>query len=107
MFGGLLCGYTLKRNSESYLLAMSLSHSHSFSVNIPLSLNRFIADTMVCTGCCATLDNIVTYLFKRLTNKSKKTHPTHQGDSEAFLRILELHPEILQQVIGDLPVLVS
>ena len=53
---------------------------------------------MVCTGCCATLDNIVTYLFKKLTKKSKKPpHPTHQQDSEAFLRILELHPEILQQ----------
>jgi len=29
----------------------------------------FIADTMVCTGCCATLDHIVTYLFKQLTQK--------------------------------------
>lgn len=26
-------------------------------------------DTMVCTGCCATLDHIVTYLFKQLTQK--------------------------------------
>jgi len=26
-------------------------------------------DTMVCTGCCATLDHIVTYLFKKVTNK--------------------------------------
>lgn len=24
---------------------------------------------MVCTGCCATLDHIVTYLFKQLTQK--------------------------------------
>ena len=23
-------------------------------------------DTMVCTGCCATLDHIVTYLFKQV-----------------------------------------
>ena len=28
-----------------------------------------ITDTMVCTGCCATLDHIVTYLFKKVTNK--------------------------------------
>ena len=28
-------------------------------------------DTMVCTGCCATLDNIVTYLFKKYTQKGK------------------------------------
>merc|ERR1719216_725415 len=30
-------------------------------------------DTMVCTGCCATLDHIVTYLFKKVTNKGKKS----------------------------------
>lgn len=28
-------------------------------------------DTMVCAGCCATLDHIVTYLFKQWTLKSK------------------------------------
>ena len=31
----------------------------------------FAADTMVCTGCCATLDHIVTYLFKKVTNKGE------------------------------------
>ncbi|WAR22240.1 XPO7-like protein [Mya arenaria] len=56
-------------------------------------------DTMVCTGCCATLDNIITYLFRRLTSKKKKNHPSAPQDSEAFLRILELHPEILQQTV--------
>ncbi|XP_052225839.1 exportin-7-like [Dreissena polymorpha] len=55
-------------------------------------------DTMVCTGCCATLDNIITYLFKRLTSKKKKTMTSPQ-DSQTFLRILELHPEILQQML--------
>lgn len=55
-----------------------------------------ISDTMVCTGCCATLDNIITYLFKKLTKKCKKPIPPQ--DSEAFLRILEINPEILQQV---------
>ncbi|KAL3864345.1 hypothetical protein ACJMK2_006036 [Sinanodonta woodiana] len=54
-------------------------------------------DTMVCTGCCSTLDSIITYLFKRLTTKKKK--PNVSSDSEAFLRILELHPEILQQML--------
>ncbi|CAH1784527.1 unnamed protein product, partial [Owenia fusiformis] len=57
-------------------------------------------DTMVCTGCCATLDNIITYLFKRLTKKQKKSHSTSTQDSEAFLRILELHPDILQQMLS-------
>jgi len=30
------------------------------------------SDTMVCTGCCSTLDHIVTYLFKQVTMKGKK-----------------------------------
>ncbi|KAL5015886.1 hypothetical protein ScPMuIL_005475 [Solemya velum] len=57
-------------------------------------------DTMVCTGCCATLDNIITYLFKKLTTKKKKTNPNAPQDSEAFLRILEVRPEILQQMLS-------
>ena len=32
---------------------------------------------MVCTGCCATLDHIVTYLFKQVTNKGN-FHDTYQ-----------------------------
>ena len=32
-------------------------------------IHCFPPDTMVCTGCCATLDHIVTYLFKKVTNK--------------------------------------
>jgi len=55
----------------------------------------FMLDTMVCTGCCATLDNIITYLFKKLTRKQSK--PT-AVESDTFLRMLELHPDILQQV---------
>lgn len=30
------------------------------------------ADTMVCTGCCSTLDHIVSYIFKQLANKGKE-----------------------------------
>ncbi|XP_076471297.1 exportin-7-like [Babylonia areolata] len=57
-------------------------------------------DTMVCTGCCATLDNIITYLFRCLTSKKKKTGDHRMMNSESFLRILELHPEILQQMLS-------
>ena len=53
-------------------------------------------DAMVCTGCCATLDNIISYLFKKLTRKQSK--PAANNESDTFLRILELHPDILQQV---------
>ena len=30
-------------------------------------------DTMVCTGCCATLDHIVTYLFKQVMMKGNSS----------------------------------
>lgn len=57
-------------------------------------------DTMVCTGCCATLDHIVTYLFKQLTMKGKKTQRGMPPPNDMFLQVLELHPEILQQILS-------
>ncbi|KAE8744901.1 hypothetical protein FOCC_FOCC008466 [Frankliniella occidentalis] len=57
-------------------------------------------DTMVCTGCCATLDNIVTHLFKQLIQKGKKPRRGVQPSSDMFLQVLELHPEILQQILS-------
>lgn len=59
-------------------------------------------DTMVCSGCCAALDHLVTYLFKRLSKSGKKqrTGTTPSADDEACLRVLELHPEILQQMLS-------
>ncbi|KAK6635129.1 Exportin 7 [Polyplax serrata] len=57
-------------------------------------------DTMICTGCCATLDHIVTYLFKQLTTKGKKTHHGLPAPNDMFLQVLERHPEILQQILS-------
>lgn len=80
-----------------------------------------ILDTMVCTGCCATLDHIVTYLFKQLTQKGKrksnidmfddilmplllaypgKKTALPQAGGDMFLKVLEMHPEILQQILS-------
>ncbi|XP_054917475.1 exportin-7-B isoform X1 [Dermacentor andersoni] len=53
-------------------------------------------DTMVCTGCCATLDHIVSFLFRRLSKGTSK------GPPEPCLRVLELHPEILQQMLSTI-----
>lgn len=78
---------------------------------------------MVCTGCCATLDHIVTYLFKQLTQKGKFLFPllffillcdvfavgVYPGKksrvgmvpaNDMFLKVLEVHPEILQQILS-------
>ena len=57
----------------------------------------FLSDLMVCTGCCGTLDYIVTYLFKMLSKKMKKAAQGVEEQSPC-LGILESHPEMLRQV---------
>ncbi|RXG54554.1 Exportin-7 [Armadillidium vulgare] len=56
------------------------------------------SNTMVCTGCCATLDHIVTYLFKALHQKSKKTSAELEND--ALVRVMKHQPSILQQMLA-------
>jgi exportin-7 len=74
---------------------------------------------MVCTGCCTTLDHIVSFLFKQLTQKGefqvyrssfldshlfsgKKSRrgSINSREGEVFLQVLEQHPEILQQILS-------
>merc|ERR1719427_868510 len=43
---------------------------------------------MVCTGCCATLDHIVTYLFKKTT-----------AENDSLVAVIKMRPEILQQML--------
>jgi exportin-7 len=58
-------------------------------------------DTMVCAGCCATLDHIVTYLFKQWTFKNKKmSRIMPLSSNERVLQTVEQHPEILQQMLA-------
>jgi len=56
---------------------------------------------MVCTGCCATLDHIVTYLFKKVTNKGKKSRGSNQTspDNDSLVAVVKMRPEILQQML--------
>merc|ERR1712241_511900 len=64
------------------------------------NLNYF-TDTMVCTGCCATLDHIVTYLFKKVTNKGKKARASNpsSADNDSLVAVVKMRPEILQQML--------
>ncbi|EFN82748.1 Exportin-7-A [Harpegnathos saltator] len=57
---------------------------------------------MVCTGCCATLDHIVTYLFKQLYQKGYpgRKNAVVPGGGDLFLEVLKQHPEILQQILS-------
>ena len=63
----------------------------------PLLLSFLPPDQMVCTGCCSTLDHILTYLFKKL---SRQKSPMSPGPTTPFLRILELNPGLLQQMLS-------
>lgn len=56
-------------------------------------------DIMVCTGCCGTLDFIVTHLFKTLSKRRKK-NLTGMDQQPPCLRILESHPEMIQQMLS-------
>ncbi|XP_074643906.1 exportin-7-like [Tubulanus polymorphus] len=100
-----------KLSQTYYSLLDCLAQDHmTFISNLELQVFLYILstisegltalDTMVCAGCCATLDNIITYLFNKLTKKHKKPHPNAVQDSEAFLRILELHPDILRGMLS-------
>ncbi|XP_038045966.1 exportin-7-like isoform X1 [Patiria miniata] len=54
-------------------------------------------DTVVCTGCCATLDSIVTYLFKRI---SKSAGKKAKKENDNFPSIMVVPPAILQQMLS-------
>ncbi|KAK1800574.1 hypothetical protein P4O66_005514, partial [Electrophorus voltai] len=57
-------------------------------------------DTMVCTGCCSSLDHIVTYLFKQLSRSTKKRAQPMAQESDRFLHIMQQHPEMIQQMLS-------
>lgn len=53
---------------------------------------------MVCSGCCATLDHVVTYLYKLLHHKSKKG--TVDLENDALVKVMKHQPSILQQMLA-------
>jgi len=63
------------------------------------NLNYF-TDTMVCTGCCATLDHIVTHLFKQMSMKGKVRRGQTMPENDALVQVVKMHPEILQQMLS-------
>ena len=79
-------------------LALSLFLSLSlFFVSPSLHLS-LPPDALVCTGCCSTLNHILTYLFKKLSKSKGPLSPSRQTP---FLKILEIRPEILQQMLSS------
>ena len=56
-------------------------------------------DNMVCTGCCSTLDHILTFLFKKLSRQKGGMSPS---PTTPFLRILDLNPGLLQGMLSSI-----
>ncbi|CAB3261177.1 unnamed protein product [Arctia plantaginis] len=104
-----------KLSQTYYVLLERLAQDHmSFLASLQPDATLYILcsvsegltalDTSVCTGCCATLDHIVTYLFKQLVQKSsnKVPNPRHPPPeaSNMFIQVLQRRPEIMQQLLA-------
>ncbi|XP_034838270.1 LOW QUALITY PROTEIN: exportin-7-B [Maniola hyperantus] len=104
-----------KLSQTYYVLLERLAQDHMpFLANLQPDATLYILssisegltalDTSVCTGCCATLDHIVTYLFKQLVQKSsnKVSNPRHSvpETSNMFIEVLQRRPEIMQQLLA-------
>ncbi|XP_075366143.1 ran-binding protein 17 isoform X5 [Mycteria americana] len=61
-------------------------------------------DTIVSSSCCASLDYIVTYLFKHLAKEGKKTLRCREisQDGQRLLYFMQRNPEVLQQMMSIL-----
>lgn len=88
---------------------MTTPHTTLVSV-LKLFTSTTFADTLTCTGCCSTLDIIVTYIFKQLQSKvttfpSSKKKLRRQVDSarnDAFLKMVEMHSGILKNILATI-----
>lgn len=75
-----------------------------------ISCSSLRADTLTCTGCCSTLDIIVTYIFKQLqckvttfpSSKKKLRRHADSARNDAFLKMVEMHSGILKNILGTI-----
>uniref|UniRef100_A0A8C4GIV2 Exportin 7 n=1 Tax=Dicentrarchus labrax TaxID=13489 RepID=A0A8C4GIV2_DICLA len=104
-----LTSYQLKNQSFYSLLEVLTQDHMNFIASLEPHVVMYILssisegltalDTMVCTGCCSSLDHIVTYLFKQLSRSTKK-RPTPMATDDRFLHIMQQHPEMIQQMLS-------
>ncbi|NXJ11512.1 RBP17 protein, partial [Odontophorus gujanensis] len=61
-------------------------------------------DTVVSSSCCASLDYIVTYLFKHIAKEGKKALRCREAsqDGQRLLNFMQHNPEVLQQMMSIL-----
>lgn len=110
-------------------IALRFSSTQAF---VLIDLITFLLDTTIGTGCSSILDNIVTHIFKQLsfkgmcfignlinspkhrinfwliclffsafpTKKLRRNIPCPENDM--FLKVIEMHPEILQGILSNI-----
>ncbi|KAM9129003.1 ran-binding protein 17 isoform 3-T4 [Pangshura tecta] len=61
-------------------------------------------DTIVSSSCCASLDYVVTYLFKHIAKEGKKPLRCREisQDGQRLLHFMQQNPEVLQQMMSIL-----
>ncbi len=96
------CQFIVNVKSENEAVNIRThAHAHTYSPTHTHthSCMHIHTDPLVCTGCSSTLDHIVAFLFKKLSSSKGPISPTQRTP---FLRILDLHPEILQQMLSSI-----
>uniref|UniRef100_A0A2M4A7B9 Putative nuclear transport receptor ranbp16 importin beta superfamily n=1 Tax=Anopheles triannulatus TaxID=58253 RepID=A0A2M4A7B9_9DIPT len=107
-----------KLSLSYYMLIDCLAQDHiSYMATLEPPLFLYILESisqglnalepLVCSGCCSTLDYIVTHIFKQMQIKVS-TFPTkkiRQGvapEDNMFLKVIKRHPEILQNLLSSM-----
>lgn len=94
--------YTLLETLTQYHMEFISSLEPDVIIYLLSSISEGLTalDSSVCTGCCSTLDHILTYIFKKRNKPKSSLSP---ADSiSALLQLPEARPEILQDMLSSI-----
>lgn len=95
---------TLAQDHMTFLTSLPTHMMHRILSSISEGLSSL--NTMICTCCCATLDCMVTHLFRLLSRSSEPRRnrfnqdPHAQERNQHFLQVMTQHPDILQKMMS-------
>uniref|UniRef100_A0A8C6Y5W0 RAN binding protein 17 n=1 Tax=Naja naja TaxID=35670 RepID=A0A8C6Y5W0_NAJNA len=111
----MICTYGEKLSQSYYPLLECLAQDHmSFITSLEPHVLMYIftsisegltaLDTIVSSSCCASLDYIVTYLFKHIAKEGKKPLRIREisQDGQRLLHFMQQNSEVLQQMMSIL-----
>ena len=95
--------YTTSTGIELVLCKASVVYTYTFSSSISVYDELHYTDSTVCTGCCGTLDHIVTFFFKNLSkSKAKGSVSITPSQQTTFLHLLKIHSNMFQQMLSTI-----